>query len=120
MARDRGTKQKMRVRVGDTVEIVAGKDRSTSGRVRRGEVIEVDPRRNRVTVDGINIVKKAVRQTQQMRQGGIVDKPAPMDASNVMLVCPECDERTRVGKRVRDDGTSVRVCKRCGADIDED
>lgn len=120
MARDRGTKQKMRIKVGDTVEVIAGKDRSTPGRVRRGEVIDVDPRRNRVTVDGMNIVKRAVRQTQQMRQGGIMETPAPMHASNVMLVCESCGERTRVGKRVREDGTKVRVCKKCGADIDEE
>lgn len=118
MGRNTGTKQKMRVKVGDTVEIIAGKDRSTPGRVRRGEVIDVNPRENKVTVDGINVVKKAVRQTQQMRQGGIVEIPAPIDGSNVMLVCTECDERTKVGRRVREDGTKVRVCKKCGADID--
>ncbi len=111
-------KIKMRIRVGDTVEVIAGKHRSRPGRVRRGKVIDVDPRRNRVTVDGINIVKKAVRQTQQLRQGGIVETPAPLHASNVMLVCPECDKRTRVGKRTLSDGRRVRVCKRCGADID--
>ncbi|MBD3291844.1 MAG: 50S ribosomal protein L24 [Armatimonadia bacterium] len=110
----------MRIKVGDTVEVIAGKDRSTPNRVRRGEVIAVDPKSNRVTIDGINIVKKAVRQTQQMRQGGIVETPAPLDASNVMLVCTECDERTRVGKRVLPDGSKVRVCKRCGADIEQE
>lgn len=113
-------KAKMRIRVGDTVEVIAGKDRSTPNRVRRGKVIDVDPEANRVTVDGLNIVKKAVRQTQQMRQGGIVETPAPMDASNVMLVCTECDERTRVGKRVAADGSKVRVCKKCGADIEQE
>jgi large subunit ribosomal protein L24 len=113
-------KNKMRIKVGDTVEVIAGKDRSMPGRIRRGEVIDVDPDGNRVTVDGMNIVKKAVRQTQQMRQGGIVETPAPMDASNVMLVCEECDERTRVGKRVRPDGSKVRVCKQCGADIEQE
>jgi len=113
-------KAKMRIKVGDTVEVIAGKDRSTPNRVRRGKVIGVDPHANRVTVDGINIVKKAVRQTQQMRQGGIVETPASLDASNVMLVCTECDERTRVGKRVREDGSKVRVCKRCGADIEQE
>lgn len=118
MGRSKGTKPKMRVKVGDTVEIIAGKDRSMPGRVRRGEVIEVDARRNRVTVDGVNVVKKAVRKTQQMQQGGIVETPAPIDASNVMLVCTECDKRSRIGKRVREDGTKVRVCKKCGEDID--
>lgn len=118
MSRDKGTKTKMRIKVGDTVEVIAGKDRSTPSRRRRGKVIDVDPRRNRVTVDGINIVKRAVRQTQQMRQGGIVETPAPLDASNVMLVCTSCDERTRVGHRFREDGVKVRVCKKCGADIE--
>ena len=113
-------KAKMRIKVGDTVEVIAGKDRSTPQRVRRGEVISVDPEANRVTVDGVNIVKKAVRQTQQMQQGGIVETPAPIDASNVMLVCQDCDERTRTGKRVRPDGTKVRVCKHCGADIEQE
>lgn len=112
-------KTKMRIKVGDTVEVIAGKDRSTRARVRRGKVISVDPLRNRVTVDGINIVKKAMRQTQRVRQGGIVETPAPLDASNVMLVCPACGKRSRVSKRVRDDGVKVRVCKQCGADIDE-
>ncbi len=112
-------KAKMRIREGDTVEVIAGKDRSVPGRVRRGKVIDVDPKSNRVTVDGINIMKKAVRQTQQMAQGGIVETPAPFDASNVMLVCSDCDRRTRVGARVRADGSKVRVCKKCGADIEQ-
>ncbi|MEA3402235.1 MAG: 50S ribosomal protein L24 [Armatimonadota bacterium] len=108
----------MRIKVGDTVEVIAGKDRSLPGRRRRGKVIDVDPRANRVIVDGINVVKKAVRETQRVRQGGIVETPAPIDASNVMLVCTSCEERTRVGKRVAEDGTKVRVCKKCGADIE--
>jgi|LSQX01.2.fsa_nt_gb large subunit ribosomal protein L24 len=118
MGRSNDSKKKMRIRVGDTVEVLTGKDRSTPQRVRRGKVIAVNPQANRVTVDGINIVKKAVRQTQQMRQGGIVETPAPLDASNVMLVCPECDKRTRVAKRESESGRRVRVCKRCSADID--
>jgi large subunit ribosomal protein L24 len=113
------TAMKVRIKKGDTVEIMAGKDRSTPSRVRRGKVIEVDPREGRVTVDGINIVKKAVRQTQQVRQGGIVEKPAALAVSNVMLVCPDCGQPTRVAMRVREDGTKVRVCKKCGSDIDE-
>lgn len=113
------TPMKVAIRQGDTVEVMAGKDRSTKSRVRRGKVIEVDRRRGRVVVDGINIVKKAVRQTQQVRQGGIVETPAALAVSNVMLVCPDCDKPTRVGVRVREDGSKVRVCKKCGSDIDE-
>ena len=119
MAEKTEKKIKMRIKVGDTVEVITGKDRSTRTRVRRGKVINVDPIRNRVTVDGINIMRKAVRQTQQMRQGGIMETPASLDASNVMLVCPDCGKRSRVGKREREDGTKVRVCKACGTDINE-
>lgn len=119
MRQGQKSKHQMHIRSGDTVEVIAGKYRSRKSRVRRGRVIEVRPRENRVVVDGINISKRAVRQTQQMRQGGIVEIPAPMDVSNLMLVCPSCDKRTRVGQRVREDGTKVRVCLKCEEDIDE-
>ncbi len=112
-------KQHMHIRTGDLVEVIAGKYRSRKRRVRRGRVIEARPRERRVVVDGMNISKRAVRQSQRMRQGGIIEMPAPMDVSNVMLVCPSCDKRTRVGSRVRPDGTKVRVCRKCGQDIDE-
>ena len=59
-----------------------------------------------------------MRQTQQVRQGGIVEIPSPMDVSNVMLVCPACDKASRVGHRERSDGTKVRVCRKCGEDVD--
>ena len=119
MRRDQVKKHKMHIRAGDMIEVIAGKDRSTKARVRRGKVIEVDPRSNRIVVDGINIAKRAVRQTQQVRQGGIVETPAPMDVSNVMLVCPACDEKVRVGYRTREDNVKVRVCRKCDADIEE-
>lgn len=119
MRQGQKSKHRMHIRTGDTVEVIAGKYRSRKSRVRRGRVIEVQPRENRVVVDGINISKRAVRQTQQMRQGGIVQIPSPMDVSNVMLVCPSCDKRSRVGSRVRQDGTRVRVCLKCRADIDQ-
>jgi len=109
----------MHIKAGDIIEVIAGKDRSTKSRVRRGKVIEVRPRTNRIVVDGINIQKRAVRQTQQMRQGGIVQMPGPLDVSNVMLVCPVCDKRSRVGHRVNSQGNKVRVCLKCGKDIDE-
>ncbi len=119
MRRDQVKKHKMHIRAGDMIEVIAGKDRSTKARVRRGKVIEVDPRSNRIVVDGMNIAKRAVRQTQQVRQGGIVETPAPMNVSNVMLVCTACDAKTRVGYRAREDGAKVRVCRKCDADIDE-
>ncbi len=119
MQRGKTKKHTMNIRRGDTVEVIAGKDRSTKSRVRRGRVLSVDPLTNRAVVDGINIAKRAVRQTQQVRQGGIVEMPSPMAVSNLMVVCPACDKRSRTGYRVRDDGVKVRVCLKCDADIDE-
>jgi large subunit ribosomal protein L24 len=103
----------------DEVLVIAGKDRSTRARPRRGRVLKVYPATQRATVEGINIVKKAVRQSAKVRQAGIVEMPAPVHISNLMLICPNCDAPTRVGHRVREDGRKVRVCKRCKQDIDQ-
>jgi large subunit ribosomal protein L24 len=111
--------KKLSVKSGDEVLILAGKDRSRKGRPRRGKVLSVDPKSDRVTVDGVNLIKKAVRQTQQVRQAGIVTQPAPVHVSNVMLVCPNCDAATRVAHRRTAEGKGVRVCKKCKKDIDE-
>ncbi len=111
--------KKLNIKKGDEVMVIAGKDRSMKGRPRRGRVLEVSPNSGRIIVDGINIMKRAVRQTQQMRQAGIVESPGPIHLSNVMLVCPNCDAPTRAAHRVRESGAKVRVCKKCGKDIDE-
>ena len=110
---------KLNIKTDDDVIVIAGKDRSYQGNLRRGRVIGVLPKERRVIVDGINVLKRAVRQTQKVRQGGIVESPGPIHVSNVMLVCPGCGKPTRVGHRRRQDGTRVRVCKQCDADIDE-
>ncbi|MBN1966141.1 MAG: 50S ribosomal protein L24 [Anaerolineae bacterium] len=105
-----------RIQKGDTVEITAGKDVG-----RRGEVLRVLPKQDRVVVAQVNIVKKHQRPMQAGRgqvQPGIIEFEAPLHLSNVMLVCSQCDQRTRVGIRVNEDGARVRVCKKCGADID--
>ena len=112
-------REKLNVRKGDEVMVITGKDRTMKGRPKRGRVLEVNPIKGRIIVDGLNLMKRAVRQTQQMRQAGIVESPGPIDVSNVMLVCPSCDAPTRVGHRKRDDGARARVCKKCGKDIDE-
>lgn len=110
---------KQNIKAGDEVLVIAGKDRSHKGRQRRGKVLEVRPNEQRVVVEGINLIKKAVRQTQQMRQAGIVTQPGPIHISNVMLVCPNCDAATRVARRRTAEGHGVRVCKKCQKDIDE-
>ena len=103
---------KMNVKKGDKVEVITGKDKG-----KRGEILRSLPQQQRVVVEGAGRVKKAMRPTQQNPQGGIVTMEAPIHVSNVMLVCPKCDKATRVANK-RVDGKKVRVCKKCGADID--
>ncbi len=109
----------LKIRSGDQVIVIAGKDKSYRGSPRRGRVIGVLPKEKRVIVDGVNVLKRAVRQSQKVRQGGIIESPGPINVSNVMLVCPACDKPTRVGYRRREDGRKVRVCRKCHTDIDE-
>lgn len=104
-----------RIKKGDTVEVISGNDRGLRGTVQR-----VLPKKNRVVVSGINIVKKHQRPMRAGRrevQPGIIDFEAPIDLSNVMLVCPHCNRRTRVGFTHQEDGRKVRVCKKCGETI---
>ena len=108
------TKNKLHVRKGDTVEVIAGKDKG-----KQAKVLRAMPETSRVIVEGTNMHKKAVRPTQTNAQGGINDIEAPMHASNVMLVCPSCKKPTRVGVRTADDGKRVRYCKKCNEVIDK-
>ena len=103
---------KVHVKKGDRVYVLTGEERGKSGKILR-----VLPKKNRVIIDGINMMKKHTRPTPTNTQGGIIESPAPMDASNVMLVCPRCDEPSRV-KRQRDASGVVRVCKNCNQPID--
>lgn len=105
-----------RIKKGDSVEVIAGKDKGF-----RGEVITVMPKEDRVVINGINIMKrheKARQAGNQQVPAQIVEFEAPLHLSNVMLVCPNCDQITRVGFNVKDDGYKTRVCKKCNEDID--
>jgi large subunit ribosomal protein L24 len=121
--------QKMKVKKGDEVQIIAGKDRG-----KRGRVIEARPSERRVLVENLNVAKRHQRPRPirdssrmggaQILPGGIMEKPAPVPVSNVMVVCPTCGNPTRVGiaEREAKDGTiRVRVCKRegCGEVLDK-
>lgn len=106
-----------RIKRGDTVEVVSGDDQRLRGAVQR-----VLPKESRVVVSGINIVKKhqrPIRAGRSQVQPGIIEFEAPIHISNVMLVCPRCDQPTRVGFTRLEDGRKVRVCKRCGEAIEE-
>ncbi|MGE4401868.1 MAG: 50S ribosomal protein L24 [Desulfobulbus sp.] len=101
------------LRVNDKVEVIAGKDK---GRV--GKVLRVDRDSNRVVVERINMIKKHQKATDASQSGQIIEREAGIHISNVMLVCPECAETVRIGKQILDDGTKVRICKKCNATIE--
>lgn len=108
---------KVKIRKGDTVEIISGRFEDKG---KRGEVIKVIPDVHRIVVQGVNLRKKHQRQVQtqgRTMNPGIIEFEGSIDISNVMLVCPKCDEATRVGLQ-RQDGSSVRTCKHCQAQID--
>jgi large subunit ribosomal protein L24 len=101
----------MKVKKGDEVEVLSGKDRS-----KRGVIMRVLAKDDRVIVEGINVAKKHQRQTKARVKGGIIDKDMPIHVASVALVCPK-DGAVRVGYQIKDDGTKVRVCKRCGREL---
>jgi len=106
---------KVKIRKGDQVEVISGRDKGE-----RGEVIRVLPKKAQIVVQGVNIRKKHQRQVQTQGRTinpGILEYEGPIHISNVMLVCPKCDEPTRVAIR-REDGEPIRVCKRCGEEMD--
>lgn len=106
--------KKPRIKRGDTVEVIRGREKGL-----RGEVLRVLPKEDRVVVQGINVRKKHQRQIQaagRTMTPGIIQFEAPIHISNVMLVCPHCDELTRV-KRERQDGEAQRLCKHCDSVI---
>jgi large subunit ribosomal protein L24 len=107
-AQVRRMRPKMSIRRGDEVVVIAGKDRG-----KRGEITRVLPEANRVVVDGVNIVKRHLRRQPGSLQAGIIDMPAALDRSNVMLVCPSCHRPTREARTILADGSHVRVCKHC-------
>ena len=105
---------KTHVKKDDMVKIVAGKERGKTGKVLR-----VFPAKGRVVVEGLNQVKRHTRPSQTNPEGGIVEKEAAMSISNVMLICASCNEATRTGVRLLEDGTKTRYCKKCSASVDK-
>ena len=101
----------MKLKKGDRVKVIAGKDLGKDGVIMR-----VLPEKNKVIVEGVNIAKKHQRPTRATMQGGIIDKDMPLDASNVALICGTCGA-TRIGYRFDDAGKKVRVCRKCQGDV---
>ena len=101
----------MKIRKGDRVRVLTGKDRG-----KEGEVSRALPAERKVIVDGVNVAKKHQKPTRATMQGGIIDKDMPIPVANVAIICSSCGP-TRVGYRFEPDGTKVRVCKKCGGDL---
>ncbi len=108
------TTPKLHVKKGDTVEVIAGKDKG-----KNGKVLKVDLLKSRVLVEGVNIVHRHTKPTQKLPQGGIVENEAPIHVSNVQLVCPRCNNSARTIKKILDDGKKVRCCQKCGEVVDK-
>ncbi|MDO4987945.1 MAG: 50S ribosomal protein L24 [Synergistes sp.] len=105
---------KMRIKKGDRVLVTSGKDAG-----KEGKVLTRFPEKGTLIVEKINMATKAVRPSQKDPRGGLVKKEMPFAESKVMLVCPKCGKATRVGRAFLDNGTKVRVCKKCGEIIDK-
>jgi large subunit ribosomal protein L24 len=103
------------VRKGDNVRVMTGKDAGKNGRV-----LSINPRKNTVIVEHTNIIKRHTRPNPAKNiKGGIVEKEAPINVSNVMIVCSSCNKHARIGHNVLPDGSKARVCKRCGTTLDK-
>jgi large subunit ribosomal protein L24 len=104
---------KCSVRKGDMVVVIAGKNRGKSGKVLKVAVAEA-----RVTVEKVNVIKRHTKPNQQNRQGGILEREAPIHLSNVMIFCPSCQKGTRVGSKTLPDGSRNRICRKCEQPIE--
>ncbi|NLA84424.1 MAG: 50S ribosomal protein L24 [Clostridiales bacterium] len=104
----------MHVKKGDTVEIISGKDKS-----KRGKVLTALPKEGKIIVEGVNILTKHRKPRSVGEEGGIIKVEGPIYASKAMLVCNKCNKATRVGRRILEDGTKVRVCKVSNEIIDD-
>ncbi|MDA8099138.1 MAG: 50S ribosomal protein L24 [Nitrospiraceae bacterium] len=103
----------MQIKKNDTVLVTTGKEKG-----KRGRVIAVYPQENRVLIEKLNMIKRHTKPTQQLRQGGIVEKEAPISAANVKLICSKCDKPTTISRKAQGDGTRVRVCNTCEATLE--
>ena len=101
----------LKIKKGDRVQVLTGKDRGA-----KGEVTRVVPTAGKVIIDGVNVAKKHQKATKATMQGGIIDKDMPIPVANVAILCSNCGP-TRVGYRFDPDGTKVRTCKKCGGDL---
>jgi large subunit ribosomal protein L24 len=103
-----------RLHRGDMVEVIAGRDKGKSGKV-----LSVNPQKGTVTIERVNLIKRHTRANPSKNiRGGILEKEGPIHVSNVMILCPGCSKRTRIGQSVLADGTRGRICRRCSTTLE--
>jgi len=105
---------KLHVRKGDTVVVLSGKDAG-----KKGKVVRTIPAEGRVVVEGVNMIKKHMRPTQKVMQGGIINQEAPVHSAKLMLVCGRCAKPTRTKAKTLANGDVVRACRKCGETLDK-
>jgi len=111
---NRAERHDIQIRKGDNVKVIAGKDAGKTGRV-----LSIDAKKNRLVVEHVAIIKRHTRPNPQKNvKGGIVEKEASINVSNVMVICASCGKHTRIGHTVQADGTKVRSCRRCNATLE--
>jgi large subunit ribosomal protein L24 len=112
---ERAVRNRIQIRKGDQVKVLAGRDAGKTGRV-----LSINAKTNRIVVEHVAIMKRHTRPNPQKNiKGGIVEKEAAINISNVLVVCPSCGKHTRIGHKIAADGTKSRICKRCDATLDK-
>lgn len=104
----------MRLKKNDTVRVIAGEDKG-----KEGKILKVFPDKGRIIVEKVNLIKRHTRPSKSLPQGGIIEKEAPINATNVMLVCPKTGKPTRIGSQVLSDGSRARVSRKSGEMIND-
>jgi large subunit ribosomal protein L24 len=107
-------RHKIPIKKNDNVTVIAGKEKGKSGRVLR-----ILPEKNKAIVERINFIKRHARPSRQFRQGGIIEKEAPIPISNLMVTCPRCSKPVRLGRKLLEDGKKVRICRKCEEILDK-
>ena len=102
-----------KIKLNDQVEVIAGKDKGMVGKI-----IRSFRDKDEIIVEKVNMIKRHTKPNMANQQGGIIEKEATINISNVMLLCPKCSKATRVGFNILDDGAKVRICKKCGESVE--
>ena len=104
--------EKMHVKTGDTVVVISGKDKG-----KKGKILRAFPSERKVLIEGVNMMKKHTRASQQNPQGGIVEQESPVYADKVMIYCSKCQKPVKTSSEIADNGNKSRVCKKCGVEL---